>query len=119
MKRWGGGKRTYIIATMRGNIKRIPIEDIYYFKADPKYVTVRHKNGESLIEESLVSLEPDLSDDFMRIHRNALVAKQSISELVGSWKEGVMVQINETDEELSVSRGNIANVRRFIKAKAD
>ena len=55
--------RTHICARMRGNLGLIPIEDVYYFQADQKYVTVHLKIGVVVIEESLKSLETDLSEN--------------------------------------------------------
>ena len=40
-------------ARMRDELKLIPIKDIRFFRADQKYVTVRHTGGEDLIDESL------------------------------------------------------------------
>lgn len=52
----------------------IPLEDVYYFLADQKYVTVRHRNGSVLIDETLKDLETEFADKFIRIHRNALIS---------------------------------------------
>jgi two-component system response regulator AlgR len=44
-----------------------------------KYVTVRTKEQEYLLEESLTHLETEFGDVFVPLHRNCLVAQQSIS----------------------------------------
>ena len=62
-------------------MRLIPIEDVLYFLADQKYVTVRHRGGEDLIEESLKSLEEEFDPDFLRIHRNSLVAVRHIASI--------------------------------------
>lgn len=111
-------ERKHICARMRGNLELIPIEDVYYFQADQKYVTVRHKNGEVIIEESLKSLEADLSGRFIRIHRNALVAKNYISGLVKTNIGRVKVKIGEIEDELEVSRRCVAEIRRFVNQQA-
>jgi len=110
-----GSSRKHICARMRGNLELIPIEEIYYFQADQKYVTVRHKNGEVIIEESLKSLETDLSEKFIRIHRNALVAKSRISGLAKTNIGRVKVQIDKIEDELEVSRRHVAEIRRFVR----
>lgn len=110
-----GASRKHICARMRGNLELIPIEDVYYFQADQKYVTVRHKNGEVIIEESLKSLETDLSEKFIRIHRNALVAKSRISGLAKTNIGRVKVQIDKIEDELEVSRRHVAEIRRFVR----
>jgi two-component system response regulator AlgR len=100
---------------MRGNLELIPIEDVVYFQADQKYVTVRHKKGEVIIEESLKSLETDLSDRFIRIHRNALVSKSAISGLSKSSVGRTQVILDNVKDQLEVSRRHLAEVRRFVR----
>ncbi len=110
-----GSTRKHICARMRGNLELIPIEDVYYFQADQKYVTVRHSKGEVIIEESLKSLESDLSDKFIRIHRNALVAKSRITGLAKTNIGRVKVKIDRIEDELEVSRRHVAEIRRFVR----
>lgn len=107
--------RKHICARMRGNLELIPIEDVVYFQADQKYVTVRHKKGEVIIEESLKSLESDLSDRFIRIHRNALVSKSAISGLSKSSIGRTQVVLDNVKDQLEVSRRHLAEVRRFVR----
>lgn len=110
-------KRRHICARMRGNLELIPIEDIVYFQADQKYVTVRHNKGEVIIEESLKSLEGDLSDRFIRIHRNALVAKNRITGLAKSDIGRTQVTLDKVEDQLEVSRRHLAEVRRFVRGR--
>jgi two-component system response regulator AlgR len=56
----------------------VPISDVIYLKAEAKYVTLRTKTREFLIEESLNSIEEEMADTFLRVHRNALVARSAI-----------------------------------------
>jgi hypothetical protein len=53
----------------------VPLDQVVYLKAELKYITVRTREREFLIEESLTSLEEEFEDRFVRIHRNALVAR--------------------------------------------
>ncbi len=69
-----GGRRTRIAVRVRDELRLIPVDDISCFIADQKYTTLRHRGGEELIEESLKSLEDEFAPDFIRVHRNALVA---------------------------------------------
>ena len=59
----------------RGRVILVPLEQVVYLKAELKYITVRTKEREFLIE-SLTSLEEEFGDRFVRIHRNALVARR-------------------------------------------
>ncbi|MCB1620859.1 MAG: response regulator transcription factor [Thiothrix sp.] len=109
--------RKHICARMRGNLELIPIEDVVYFQADQKYVTVRHNGGEVIIEESLKSLETDLADRFIRIHRNALVAKNRITGLTKSDMGRTQVTLDRINDQLEVSRRHLAEVRRFVRGR--
>ena len=48
--------RQQIAAKTYRGVELVPVENIYYFLADQKYVTVRHKNGSVLIDETLKEL---------------------------------------------------------------
>ncbi len=107
--------RKYISASIRGNIKLVPVTDIYYFHAEHKYVMVRYSGGELLIEEPLKNLEQEFATDFLRIHRNALVAKGKLSGLTkdkdGQWK----ASFRGIDNCLEVSRRHAIKVKKAMK----
>jgi len=107
--------RKYISARVRGNIKLIPVSDIYYFHAEHKYVMVRHSEGELLIEEPLKKLEQEFATDFLRIHRNALVAKDQLSGLAKDKEGQWQVSFRGIDNCLEVSRRHTAKVRKAMK----
>lgn len=111
--------REHICIRHNDNLELIPIEDIYYFQANQEFVNVHCKEGTVIIEESLVSLENDLSEHFIRIHRNALVAKKCISSLSKSPIGRVKITIDKTADELEVSRRHVAEIRRFVSSKGD
>ena len=108
------GPRKHICARVRGNLVLIPLSNIFYFQADQKYVTVRHSEGEVLIEEPLKNLEVEFANDFCRIHRNALVCLSKISGLKTS-NEGHRVCFNEIEDTLEVSRRHLPGVRKILK----
>lgn len=105
----------YISANYRGGVHRIPLEDVIYFRADQKYVTVRHSEGELLLEESLKSLEERFASRMLRIHRNALVSKRRLNGLVKSPDGRALVSLRGTDEQLEISRRHLSEVRRWLK----
>jgi len=69
----------HISINERGRILLIPIEDIVYFRAELKYITVRTLTREYLLEASLTHLEAMFSTCFIRCHRNCIVAKYYIA----------------------------------------
>jgi two-component system response regulator AlgR len=70
--------RLHFSVHQRGRVLLVPVADIIYLKAETKYVTLRTPTGEYLIEESLLSLEQEFADLLVRVHRNALVARDAI-----------------------------------------
>lgn len=108
--------RTHISVHLRGNIRLVPIQDVIYFMADSKYVTVRTSAEEHLIEDSLVNLEKEFGEKmFLRIHRNALVATSFIKGIekspAGTWQ----VSLKGIEKKLDVSRRHAASVRRWAR----
>jgi len=97
-------RRTHLSVRVRGELRLIPVENIAYFLADQKYVTVRHRGGEELIEESLKSLEDEFQPDFVRIHRNALVAARHMAAIDRGEDGQYSVRMRDLPDVLQVSR---------------
>lgn len=70
--------RRHFSVQERGRLLLVPIGDVIYLKAELKYVTLRTKMRDYLIEESLMSIEEELGTIFVRVHRNALVSRKAI-----------------------------------------
>jgi len=108
--------RQRICASIRGSLQLIEVDDIRYFQADQKYVSVVTPGGEVLIEETLKALEEEFADRFVRIHRNALVARDYIAGLERDDEGHGRVQLSGIANSLEVSRRHIAGIRRLVKA---
>lgn len=112
-------RRGHVCTREHGQLKLIPIAEIRYFNADQKYVTVHHSGGESLIDDALKSLEEEFADDFVRIHRNALVALDQIDQLQKTDDGKTVVVLRGDDaargDALDVSRRHVSDVRRRLK----
>ncbi len=111
----GNNKRTHVSAIVNGVLELIPIERIYYLKADQKYVTAAWPDGEILLDESLVNLEEEFPDTFVRIHRNALVARKRISGIGKNSAEQAVIRLEDIDDELQISRRHLAGIKEIIK----
>ena len=107
-------RRHFLSAYYRGGLQTVAIENIHYLRAEHKYVTVRHTGGEILVDESLKSLEEEFPDLFVRIHRNALVARSGLSGLSKASDGGVEVRLRDCTEHLPVSRSHLASIRRLL-----
>ena len=99
---------------MRGSLVLVPIDDIYYFHAEQKYVTVRHRGGEVLVEDALKTLETEFGDRFIRIHRNALVSQAALGGMQSD-NDGHMVTFRDIEDRLEISRRHLPGVRKIIK----
>ncbi len=110
--------RTHLSINEKGRIVLIPVVDILYLKAELKYVTVRTAAREFLLEESLVRLEQEFGEAFLRIHRNCLVASERIREIGKSpgEDEGHFLRLDGLDERLPVSRRQYSALREKIKS---
>ncbi len=107
--------RTHISANIGGNLQLISVADIIYFQAEQKYVTVRHPGGQLLIDDPLKSLEVEFSDRFLRVHRNSLVAMQSVQGLERIPGGRYEVYFHAIDDRLEVSRRLATSVRKRLK----
>lgn len=110
-------RRKHVCTRVQNELKLIPVDEVYYFLADQKYVSVVHKDGRDLIDDSLKSLEQEFTDVFFRIHRGALVALDAVDALKKD-EEGrtrVMLRASADDDELIVSRRHLADVKRRLK----
>ncbi|VAX12918.1 Two-component transcriptional response regulator, LuxR family [hydrothermal vent metagenome] len=107
----------YVSAQVKGSLQLIPIEDIYYFQADQKYVSIGYCEGEVLIDDSLVTIEQRYSQ-LLRIHRNALVAPEYIAALEKDEGGRCYVRLRDCDKRLEISRRHLANVRRWLKRQS-
>jgi two-component system, LytTR family, response regulator AlgR len=120
----------FIIIQDRGRTERVPLLDVLYFKAELKYVTVRTAQRSYILDGSLTELEAQYTPDFLRIHRNTLVARREMRSLErfhgvdeddpqsgvteGGAVEGWAVRLRSCDEALQVSRRQLASVRAVI-----
>lgn len=116
----------------RGRLVRVPLAQVLYFKAELKYLTVRTAEARYTLDGSLGDWEQRLAGRFLRIHRNALVAKAAVRELgrhaevdlgdseplpldlAGS--DNWAVRVAPVNEWLVVSRRQLAAVREALRA---
>ncbi len=107
-----------LIIQDRGRTERVPLSEVLYFKAELKYITVRTLGRSYILDGSLSELEARYGSRFMRIHRNALIARRAVRALEKHFDpeegEGWAVRLNGLDELLTVSRRQLGAVRDAI-----
>lgn len=106
--------RTHISSRTRRGIVLVPVNDIYYFRAEHKYVTVRHKEGEVLIEDTLKELEKEFHERFLRIHRNCLASLSYLQALERNLNGQLSIRLRGVAETLEVSRRHMSKVRQVV-----
>jgi len=96
----------FIRASVGELTKQIPVDEVLYFQAQDKYVSVYTKEGESLIRTPLAELQAQLDpDEFWQIHRSTIV---NVNAIVGTKRDimgHTMVKLKDIKTELQVSRG--------------
>ena len=112
--------RAYLSVAERNRIVLVPVREIIFLRAEQKYVTLRTREREHLIEESLVALEKEFAEQFVRIHRNCLVARAAIRgfDRSGEGEEGSWsVVLDGVAERLPVSRRQWPALRELVEEK--
>lgn len=101
----------------RGRMLRLPLSEVLYFKAEMKYITVRTAQSTYILNGSLVDIEQDYADSFVRIHRNALVSKQHISAIDkdSSVEDAWVVRMTGIPDVLAISRRQVASLRQLLQ----
>ena len=109
----------YLVIQERGRTERVPLAQVLYLKAELKYVTVRTSERSYILEGSLAELETLYASRFLRIHRNALVARRAVRALERHHDpeegEGWAVRLDGVNELLFVSRRQLAAVRGLVR----
>jgi two-component system response regulator AlgR len=111
--------REILLIQDRGRTERVPLSEVLYLKSELKYVTVRTATRSLILDGSLADIEQNYPGRFLRVHRNALVARQAIRALEkyddGEDAEGWALRIDGIPEPVVVSRRQLAAVREVLK----
>ena len=121
-----GARRNFSVQE-RGRVLLVPVSEVIYLKAELKYVTLRTRSREYLIEESLTSIEDELGELFVRVHRKVLVARGAILGVergtlavdgegeADRTQESWQVILRDLDERLPISRRQWPVVKALVK----
>ena len=93
----------------------LEVAEVRVLLADQKYVSAIHPGGSLLLDESLRELEEEFGERFLRVHRNALVARAWVRALhregAGEWA----LDLDGVDVRPVVSRRHLAEVRAALE----
>lgn len=108
----------FVLIHDRGRTERVPLADIVYLRAELKYVTVRTPDRSLIYDGSLAEFEERHGAHWLRIHRNALVARHAIRALEKHHDptegDGWAVRLSGVPEVLAVSRRQLTAVREAL-----
>ena len=103
----------------RGRAERVPLAEVLYLKSELKYLTVRTALRSHILDGSLAEFEERYPKRFVRVHRNALVARDAIRALEKyegtEDAEGWVLRLHGVAEPVLVSRRQLAAVRDVLK----
>ena len=71
-------------------------------------------DGEEVTDETLKDLETEFPDDFIRIHRNTLVAVKHLQRIETTEDGRSLAWLANRDQPLPISRRLIADVKRRL-----
>jgi len=106
----------HLSGNFRGGVQRIAVKDVIYFFAEQKYVNAVTQDREVLLDDSLIALEEKYANDFVRIHRNALVAKSRIIAWEKNQEGKAVIVLEGIDHKLEISRRHLIEIRKLMKS---
>lgn len=109
-------KAEHFTVNDRGRVLHIPLAEVLFLRAELKYVTLRTREREYVLDEPLVKLEERFPNDLIRIHRNCLINRACLTgfELHRDGEETYWTAVlKDWPERLPVSRRQAHVVRDF------
>lgn len=113
---------SFLTVQDRGRTERVPVGEVVYLKAELKYITLRTTDRSLILDGALSELEDRHGGYFLRIHRNALVARHRVRALEKHYDdeegEGWAVRLDGVHDVLMVSRRQLPAVRELLNTPA-
>ena len=110
-------KHHIAVPSLKG-VELIPVDEILYFMADNKYVTVYHmKSGylsETLMNKTLKNIEKNHISRFIMIHRNTLISRNAIKSLIRNNSGRYFIKLKNLSETIPVSRRHVRMVKHIM-----
>jgi len=111
----------HLVIQDRGRAERVPLSEVIYLKSELKYLTVRTAVRSHILDGALSDFEERYPRRFVRVHRNALVAREAIRSLErqddAGEGEGWVLRLHGIAEPVLVSRRQLPAVRDALKER--
>jgi two-component system LytT family response regulator len=117
---WEKPKTITSLAVRRGNkINFVKLEDIVYFKADDKYVSVYTNDGkENIIDLTIKELEEKLLLGYLRVHRSIIINTHYIKEIQTFFNSRFTISLNDNRQtKIITSRSYQKTIKDWIGLK--
>ena len=82
----------------------VKLEDVYYFEADAKFVSIYTNSGSHLTEPSLTQLETKLPSNFLRIHRAIIINTNYVDNVQKYFNSRYIITL-KNNKKTSVTSG--------------
>jgi two-component system LytT family response regulator len=96
-------KMTSITVKKGDKLFFIKLEDVTYFEADEKYVSVYTDKDCHLTEQSLSQLELKLPDNFLRVHRSNIINRDHVEEVQKYFNSRYVITLNNNKKTNIIS----------------
>lgn len=107
-----------LVSQVGSELETVDLAQVLCFVATEKLTIAHTPRGEHVIHRSLKELEQQLSESFIRVHRNALVAIDRIRALTRDTQGQWVLTLKEGDVSPVVSRRHYGAVKQCLHDRA-
>ena len=95
----------------------VRLDEVSYFKADEKYVSVVTKHSKSFVlDSSLKKLEDKLPAHFIRVHKSYLVNKNLLKEIRKYFNNRFILILNDYDQsKITSGRSYYSEIKELFE----
>ncbi len=105
-----------IAVKSKGSIIFIKLDEVVYFKAGDKYVSLFLKNGEEKItEQTITQLNEELPEYFFQVHRSTIINTNKVEQVQPYFNSRYAIQLNDFYKTKIVSgRSYQAEIKKWM-----
>lgn len=108
------GQDERIVVKTGTKIRIIPVQDIWYLKADDDYVSIYTPDGRYLKSKTLQHFESSLpAREFVRVHRSYLVHVNQVSR-IEPYEKDSHIAVLQCGDRVPVSRSGYAKLKEVL-----
>ncbi|MEP5339915.1 MAG: LytTR family DNA-binding domain-containing protein [Algibacter sp.] len=108
-------KSTSITVKIGDRLVFIKLEDVFYFEASNKYVTIFTDKDHFITEKSLSQLETQLPDHFLRVHRSFIINTNTVAEVQKYFNSRYVIKLsNKRKTTITTGRSYLDKIKEWI-----